>query len=184
MLFQLKSFMKVIVLGLTITFVLNSAVLAQIDPTIALRGVPIQLQNPLVMQQQYEAIRAQQAQREATIAQARLMDEQRRQLQNQNNSQQQITNNQTLPTHVKEFLNSASPRLYLYPDFDQVVFDNSLAINDTMIKLMSKNKLAADIAYYLGGHRAEALAISQMSYSDAERSIQAISERLERTLQR
>ena len=60
----------------------------------------------------------------------------------------------------EEWLKAAAPRMGLYPDFEKVVFSGDIAITNDMIRLMADSLLAADIAYYLGTHKYESMAIT------------------------
>lgn len=77
-----------------------------------------------------------------------------------------------------EWLKAAVPRMGLYPDFEKVVFSGDVAITNDMIRLMADSLLAADIAYYLGMHKYESMAISKMNLSQAARAIAQIETRL------
>jgi len=77
-----------------------------------------------------------------------------------------------------QWLKSAQPRMHLFPDFQQVVFSQDLAISDDMIEIMAPSPFAADIAYYLGTHKIEAMAIKTMSLADASQAISGIESRL------
>jgi hypothetical protein len=81
-------------------------------------------------------------------------------------------------SEVDEWLKAAAPRMGLYPDFEKVVFAADLQITSDMIRLMTPSTLAADIAYYLGTHKIEALAISKMNLIEAARSIDRIETKL------
>ena len=126
-----------------------------------------------------------QAQAEQAAAQRRFIEEQTRALQLENRRREeqalkaqapQITNE--LPPFMLQWLKSAQPRMHLFPDFQQVVFSQDLAISDDMIKIMAPSPFAADIAYYLGTHKIEAMAIKTMSLADASQAISGIESRL------
>ena len=72
------------------------------------------------------------------------------------------------------WLEAAKPRRHLFPDFDQVVFAPNVAITPQMVMFMSGSTFAADFAYYLGKHRAEAIAIASMAPLDAAKAIDQI----------
>jgi hypothetical protein len=76
--------------------------------------------------------------------------------------------------YLQEWLTKAQPRMGLYPDFAAVVFESDVAITPDMVKLMAGSEFAADIAYYLGTHKAEARAIAMLPLLDAARAIDAI----------
>ena len=59
-----------------------------------------------------------------------------------------------------------------------MVFESDVAITPDMVRLMAGSDYAADIAYYLGKHKAEARAIAMLPLLDAARAIDAIEARL------
>jgi hypothetical protein len=131
---------------------------------------------------QAEQIRALRIQNEQAEAQRRYkeekQEEERRRRQTEaTRSQQQQSNNQLDPV-IDEWLKAAAPRMGLYPDFEKVVFAADVSITTDMIRLMTPSPLAADIAYYLGSHKIESLAISKMSLVEAARSIVRIEAKL------
>lgn len=144
---------------------------AQINPYIPLMGRQPQI-NTIGPQQIYEieAARAQRAQRE-------LMEEQARVLRQQN-SQSPPPAASAPPKHVQDWLKAAQPRLYLFPDFDSVVFAPDVSISDDMIRLMSGSTYAADIAYYFGKNKTEAKAVYDMQLMDASKAISKIETRI------
>lgn len=77
-----------------------------------------------------------------------------------------------------EWLKVAAQRMGLYPDFEKVVFSSEVPITNDMVRLMTTSPLAADIAYYLGTHKYESLAISKMNLAQAARAIDQIETRL------
>lgn len=80
----------------------------------------------------------------------------------------------TQSDYSQKWLEKAKPRMGLYPDFAKVVFEGDVAITPAMVMLMSASNYAADIAYYLGTHKAESLAIAQLPLLEAARAIDAI----------
>lgn len=144
---------------------------AQINPYIPMMIRPPQI-NSIGPQQIYEieAARAQRAQRE-------LMEEQARGLRQQN-SQNSSPGAIPPPKHVQDWLKAAQPRLYLFPDFDSVVFSPDVSISDDMIRLMSGSTYAADIAYYFGKNKTEAKAIYSMQLMQASKAIASIESRI------
>jgi hypothetical protein len=76
--------------------------------------------------------------------------------------------------YLQEWMAKAQPRMGLYPDFAVVVFESHVAITPDMVRLMAGSDYAADIAYYLGTHKAEARAIAMLPLLDAARAIDAI----------
>ena len=151
--------------------------IAQVPIPLQYQG--LQLQSPLQMMQQAEQIRAMQIQNEQAAIKLRQMEEQRKARQLQNQEVQ--TAPQKNPA-MDEWLKSAGPRMHIYPDFEQVVFAPDVSITDDMIRLMASSPLAADIAYYLGTHKIESLAVSKMSLQDAARSIDRIEKQLNQKL--
>lgn len=58
-----------------------------------------------------------------------------------------------------------------YDDFDAVVFDPSVPINDAMVAVISQSEQGADIAYHLGTNPAEAQRIARMEPLAAAREL-------------
>jgi hypothetical protein len=79
-----------------------------------------------------------------------------------------------MPGWLTAWYHAAQPRMGLYPDFDKVVFAPEVSISEDVVKLMTSSPYAADIAYYLATHRAEAAAISSMPLLEAARAIDAL----------
>ena len=135
--------------------------------------------------QGWAAIQNAQTQAMQAAAQRRLIEEQTRSLQLENSrreEQARVTQNPNhsgvAAPHMQQWLRSAQPRMHLFPNFDQIVFTQDLAITDDMIRIMAGSQYAADIAYYLGTHKMEAVAISRMTILDAARSISDIEKRI------
>jgi hypothetical protein len=88
----------------------------------------------------------------------------------------------TAPTtsdpYLQEWLAKAQPRMGLFPDYAAVVFEGDVAITPDMVRLMAGSDYAADIAYYLGTHKAEAKAIAMLPLLDAARAIDGIEARI------
>ena len=156
---------------------------APVHAQIPLMVQPLQLQSPLMLMQQAEQIRALQIQNEQAENQRRNMEEQaraqerQRRQQAEQSQQKSQANNQPDPV-IDEWLKAAAPRMGLYADFEKVVFAPDVSITTDMIRLMTPSPLAADIAYYLGSHKIESLAISKMSLVEAARSIDRIESKL------
>lgn len=156
---------------------------AQLNPSIPLQVQPVPLRSQADAMQQAAAIRAARAQAELLEAQARLLDQQTRNAAAQTGARattptgQGQANGQQNPV-LQEWLRAAGPRLHLYPDFQSVVLTPEVRITEDMIRLMAGSPLAADIAYYFGKNRFEALAVSQMTLLDAARAV----DRIERNL--
>ena len=134
---------------------------------------------------QYSKMMNAQAQAEQAATQRRLAEEQIRAMQLENQKREEAVKQaqrpQPLvesPPHVTAWFRAAQPRMHLYPDFQQVVFSQDLAISDDMIKMMASSPLAADIAYYLGTNKMESVAIKSMPFLDAARAISDIEKRL------
>jgi hypothetical protein len=72
---------------------------------------------------------------------------------------------------VSRFQNAIKYRRFRYRDFDEVVYDERLKITVDMVALMSESAYAADIAYYLGKHPNEAIAVSRMELPQAGAAI-------------
>lgn len=81
-------------------------------------------------------------------------------------------------SQIQAWLDKARPRMARFPDFEKIVFDNGVNITPDMVILMTGSDYAADIAYYLGTHRAEATAISRLPMMDAARALDEIEARL------
>ena len=178
---------------------------AQIDPSIALKFQPVQIQSPFEMMQQMERLKSMRLQNEQMEAQQREQTR-LRELDNQRQTEQrsqELAERQRLAAQktaeelslrdanekiaekpkqpdpfMVEWLKAAAPRMGLFSDFDSVVFAPDVAINVDMIRLMTPSTFAADIAYYLGTHKTEALAISNMNLPDAAKAITRIETRL------
>ena len=82
---------------------------------------------------------------------------------------------------ISRFENAIKYRRFRYNDFDEVVYDDRLQITVDMVALMSESAYAADIAYYLGKHPNEAIAVSQMELPQAGAAIFALEETLIQT---
>ena len=72
---------------------------------------------------------------------------------------------------ISRFENAIKYRRFRYNDFDEVVYDERLQITVDMVALMSESAYAADIAYYLGKHPNEAIAVSRMELPQAGAAI-------------
>lgn len=81
-------------------------------------------------------------------------------------------------SYGQAWVTAANQRSHLFKDFAKVVFAPDVRITDEMVMLMSGSPYAADIAYYLGTHKAEAMAISRLPLLDAARAIDAIESRI------
>ena len=171
-----------------IAFGFSAPVLGQaFDPMVALKvrpPAPITLPNPLPTISQIEAIEAARARAERDRAETDLIRQttaaMQRQRQYTPESPAMTTNNQPTETSpvIRAWLIAAQPRMHLYPDFEQVVFAADVPFTEKLIDLMSGSDYAADIAYYLGKNKIEAVAISEMPTLKAAQSVQDIEERL------
>lgn len=135
--------------------------------------------------QGWAAMQNAQTQANQAATQRRLIEEQTRAMQLENNQreaqakkQQKPVDAQEVPPHMQQWLKSAQPRMHLFSNFEQVVFAQDVSISDDMIKLMASSPFAADIAYYLGSHKMEATAIKSMTMLEAARSISDIEKRM------
>lgn len=74
----------------------------------------------------------------------------------------------------EQFLERAEKASEKYPDFQQVVSNERLAINDSMVEFIADSDAGPDVAYYLGKHPSEAARIAQMSPIKAARELTRI----------
>lgn len=81
---------------------------------------------------------------------------------------------QTNEGYARTWLEAARPRMGLFPNFDKMVFNDKVPISTDTVMLMSSSPYAADIAYYLATHKAEAMAISKLPLLEAARAIDQI----------
>jgi hypothetical protein len=72
------------------------------------------------------------------------------------------------------FYEKAEKAAERYPDFQLVVSNPSLPINDAMAEFIAESDLGADVAYYLGKNPMKASAIAQMSPVKAARELTRI----------
>ena len=91
-------------------------------------------------------------------------------------ARQQTQSGQASPNadYQRQWFEKARPRMGLYSDFAEVVYADDVNITPDMVMLMSSSDYAADIAYYLGTHKAESTAISKLPLLDAARAIDDI----------
>lgn len=78
------------------------------------------------------------------------------------------------PPWFLNWFEAVASRRTLFADFGAIVLGEGSPITPDLMVLMTSSPLAADIAYYLCTHRAEATAISQMPLLDAARAIDKI----------
>lgn len=74
----------------------------------------------------------------------------------------------------ESFLEKAEAAAERYPDFQAVVSNPSLPINDEMAEFIAESDLGADLAYYLGKHPTRAAEIARMSPVKAARELTRI----------
>lgn len=89
---------------------------------------------------------------------------------------QQTQSSQPAPQadYGQAWLTAAQKRAHLFPNFREVVFAPDVPITPQMVMLMSVSPYAADIAYHLGTHKAEALAIAKLPLLEAGKAIDEI----------
>ena len=150
----------------------HGAAMCQINPAIPLMFNPVVIQNPMNQYQQLQQIRANQA--IADQIQEQRAAEAQRQRNLADASRRQSTNEAEIAEAWKA---KALKRSHLYPDFEQVVFANDVTFTMDMIKLMAMSEYAADIAYYFGTHKIEAVAVANMPILDAANRISSIEQK-------
>lgn len=151
---------------------------------------PLQLPDPLENLRRAEEIRAMQLRNAEAERRLRMESERQQQaLRDEENRRRQEEAarrnvaasvppaNPPMNPDLATWLKNAEPRMHLYPDFREVVFAENLSITNDMVRLMAGSRFAADIAYYLGKNRAQAVAISQMPLLDAAKAIDQIEAR-------
>lgn len=74
----------------------------------------------------------------------------------------------------EQFLERAEKASEKYPDFQQVVGNINLPINEGMAEFIADSDAGPDVAYYLGKHPSEAARIAQMSPIKAARELTRI----------
>lgn len=72
---------------------------------------------------------------------------------------------------AEAFLEQSEKAQERYPDFQVVVGNPSLAINENMVEFIADSDVGADLAYYLGKNPMKAAAIAQMSPVKAAREL-------------
>jgi len=148
-----------------------------------LAGTMMQIE---AMRMQREQLRLQQ---EQVVAQRRLMEEQTRTQQLENQRREgEIRNASSAgegPTYspsdratFEKWQKVAAPRMGRYPDFAEIAFAPDLVCSVQMIEIMANSPYAADIAYYLGNNKAKSLEIAQMSYFEQAAAIQQIEKKV------
>ena len=71
----------------------------------------------------------------------------------------------------ESFLDKAEKATERYPDFQSVVSNPSLPINEAMAEFIAESDLGADVAYFLGKNPSKAMDISQLSPIKAAREL-------------
>lgn len=79
---------------------------------------------------------------------------------------------------TESFLEKAEKATERYPDFQSVVSNPSLPINDEMAEFISESELGADVAYYLGKNHSKAHEIARMTPIKAARELTRIESEL------
>jgi len=85
---------------------------------------------------------------------------------------------QAIQAQVAKFLEAIKSRKRRFADFDQVVTRGKAPVTPAMLGLMAESHYAADIAYYLGKHPEQSLAIAQMQPAEARSAVQQIESRI------
>ena len=134
-------------------------------------------QMELELQRQAEQRNREEQQRNSEAAK-RSSEAERRRLESTRASSQDDQRNTQLHPSVESWLRAAAPRMGLYDDFEATVFAPDLPMTHDMLRLMSEKTYAADIAYYLGKRKMEALAISKLDILEARKVIDNIEERI------
>lgn len=75
---------------------------------------------------------------------------------------------------AESFLEKAEKAQERYPDYQAVVGNPSLAINEGMVEFIAESELGADVAYFLGKNPMKAAQIAQMSPIKAARELSRI----------
>lgn len=73
----------------------------------------------------------------------------------------------TLQTRIEEGYKA-------YPDFEEIALDRSVPITPMVMEILAETERPADLAYYLGKNRMEAISISRMNPLQAARAIAKI----------
>jgi len=79
---------------------------------------------------------------------------------------------------VADFQSKMSEARAKYTDFDRVAFDPNVPYSDAMTDLVLRSEKGADVAYYLGTHKDEALRIAQLDDRSAAYEIGRLEVRL------
>jgi len=75
---------------------------------------------------------------------------------------------------AESFLEKAEKAQERYPDYQSVVGNPTLAINEGMVEFIAESDLGADVAYYLGKNPMKSAQIAQMSPIKAARELSRI----------
>ena len=73
---------------------------------------------------------------------------------------------------------AVAPRKHLFPDFERVVFAVDVPISVPMLELLAESEYAADVTYYLGTNKAEAVRIAGLPFLDQAVAINEIEKRV------
>lgn len=79
---------------------------------------------------------------------------------------------------AETFQEKAEKALERYPDFNQVISNPTLPINEVMVEFIAESDLGPDVAYHLGKNPAEAHRIAQLSPVKAARELARIESEL------
>lgn len=170
-----------------IAFVPNAAFAQGFDPMVALKVRPpkINMPDPILQMQRLEAMEAARARAERDRAEAELIRQRTEAVRRENTSPYipsaaaaGTSSPSTLNAIVEKWLVAAQPRMHLFADFDKVVFASDVPFSERIIEMMSGSDYAADIAYYLAQHKAQVIAIDQMSTLESAKAISNIEARL------
>lgn len=76
------------------------------------------------------------------------------------------------------FTEKAEKAIEKYPDFNDVISNPALPINENMVEFITESDMGADVAYFLGKNPGKAVAIAQMSPVKAALALDAIAREL------
>ena len=76
------------------------------------------------------------------------------------------------------FTDMAEKAIEKYPDFNDVISNPALPINENMVEFITESDMGADVAYFLGKNPGKAVAIAQMSPVKAALALDAIAREL------
>jgi hypothetical protein len=90
------------------------------------------------------------------------------------NDQRRIDEENNRVGPVAKFMKAIKHRKDRFPDFDQVVIHGKAPVTPSMLGLMADSPYAADIAYFLGKHPEQSVAIAQMAPAQASKAVHEI----------